>query len=745
MKKRLFTIFLVHLLIILFVVYLGSNSLLFSDTNSISNEKDEFYKGVAFYYQQDYQQSIIQFTKVLSLTEDKTILVDTYFYLSLCYLYLGDVNTTKKLIKKMLLIDPSRDVSDVVPPEYRSIFSKVKANTSEEKRVIDAEKEKSFQVLPPPPPPSDSYVSTVSKDKKRRKPGLLIVGGVVLAGGAVAALILLSERYGMIDVSSTPAGASIFLDGTDTGQITPTIIEDVEPGAHDVGVRLDGYVNFSKGVNVEKKQTATVNANLTAHTITVTNPVAGDVWVKGRNYNVNWTVGGSGQVNVLLQPQGNIENPLSPSLRLVATRSHYIKNRRIGNNGIQINKDSKLNFGTKEYWTHNLYSNQNHNQHERRNPGIKALSQFKLRQPGDFRPMDIANMIIEVLRNNVVVATLASSTPNDRSQIVTAPTGVANAANFVLRVASAFSENVFGLSPEFWISFVGSIQCNSNPTDANIILDGIDTGFNTNKKINDIPVGNHTIKYERDRFFDSTTTNYVAKNAVSNVNKLLDPSGFYEDFNNNTAEFWKKKHGSGSWFVSGGTYRMRYGSSTRLQSCHYDAGSGRFPFNCAYEVWGKNSIGPSLNAWALAFGGNDNFSQYYIFNISPGYRWWSIFKITGPNSWINIRPWTYSSALYQTGWNKVKVEKNGNAFYFYINDSFIYSLFIYNVPSANEIGLWSWPSSYNDETSFDNVHMMIITSPSKENKKNKSDQKDSSIDGHRVDYPAIPRIIKRKK
>ncbi|MBD3220844.1 PEGA domain-containing protein [bacterium] len=42
----------------------------------------------------------------------------------------------------------------------------------------------------------------------------------------------------IVEVTSTPAGASIILDGVDTGEVTPHTFNDVDPGQHEVDVRL---------------------------------------------------------------------------------------------------------------------------------------------------------------------------------------------------------------------------------------------------------------------------------------------------------------------------------------------------------------------------------------------------------------------------------------------------------------------------------------------------------------------------
>jgi uncharacterized repeat protein (TIGR01451 family) len=64
------------------------------------------------------------------------------------------------------------------------------------------------------------------------------------------------QPRGNISVTSAPSGAAIFLDGTDTGLITPATIEKVIPGSHMVNVTLSGYQPASQTVAVFADSTA---------------------------------------------------------------------------------------------------------------------------------------------------------------------------------------------------------------------------------------------------------------------------------------------------------------------------------------------------------------------------------------------------------------------------------------------------------------------------------------------------------
>ena len=100
--------------------------------------------------------------------------------------------------------------------------------------------------------------------KSRR---LLKMSVVVLAAGTALLVIGCDEagpsRTGRISVTSAPSGASIFLDGIDTGQTTPYTIFEVSTGFHAIRLTLDGHTDWGpRGVSVTVGETATVHATL---------------------------------------------------------------------------------------------------------------------------------------------------------------------------------------------------------------------------------------------------------------------------------------------------------------------------------------------------------------------------------------------------------------------------------------------------------------------------------------------------
>ncbi len=74
----------------------------------------------------------------------------------------------------------------------------------------------------------------------------------------------ITAQTGSISVSSSPSGAQIWLDGANTGKVTPNTLTSVTATSHTVTVKLTGYTDYSTSVTVPSGGTATVSATLTA-------------------------------------------------------------------------------------------------------------------------------------------------------------------------------------------------------------------------------------------------------------------------------------------------------------------------------------------------------------------------------------------------------------------------------------------------------------------------------------------------
>ncbi len=80
-------------------------------------------------------------------------------------------------------------------------------------------------------------------------------GGTDEASCSVTVEVLVTA--GSIDVKSSPAGATVYIDGTDTGNITPYVITDIDEGDH--------TIKLSKEFCKDREETVTVNAGETTY------------------------------------------------------------------------------------------------------------------------------------------------------------------------------------------------------------------------------------------------------------------------------------------------------------------------------------------------------------------------------------------------------------------------------------------------------------------------------------------------
>ena len=76
--------------------------------------------------------------------------------------------------------------------------------------------------------------------------------------------ISVSVSSGSLEIASSPSGASIYIDGVNTGSITPCTIAGLTPGSHTVKLSKTYYKNKSQSVTVVADSTAGVNWALTA-------------------------------------------------------------------------------------------------------------------------------------------------------------------------------------------------------------------------------------------------------------------------------------------------------------------------------------------------------------------------------------------------------------------------------------------------------------------------------------------------
>ncbi len=69
---------------------------------------------------------------------------------------------------------------------------------------------------------------------------------------------------GSVTVRSAPAGASIYLDGTNMNRVTPAVVSPVPPGHHSVRLYLPGYNEYSVEFDLAAGESDTIDAGLSS-------------------------------------------------------------------------------------------------------------------------------------------------------------------------------------------------------------------------------------------------------------------------------------------------------------------------------------------------------------------------------------------------------------------------------------------------------------------------------------------------
>jgi len=91
---------------------------------------------------------------------------------------------------------------------------------------------------------------------------LFIVVVLVLMSGCNGGIPPIEELYGTLDINSTPSGAKVYLDGEDTGQVTPIVLTNIDAGGHIIELRKFHYQGWEDVVTVIAGQTAYLNPPL---------------------------------------------------------------------------------------------------------------------------------------------------------------------------------------------------------------------------------------------------------------------------------------------------------------------------------------------------------------------------------------------------------------------------------------------------------------------------------------------------
>lgn len=74
--------------------------------------------------------------------------------------------------------------------------------------------------------------------------------------------VMVVPNWGIFEISSDPAGAEIWMDGSNTGYLSPKTIPEVAVGSHTVVLKKAGYYDYTTAINVVPGRTYTISPTL---------------------------------------------------------------------------------------------------------------------------------------------------------------------------------------------------------------------------------------------------------------------------------------------------------------------------------------------------------------------------------------------------------------------------------------------------------------------------------------------------
>jgi len=225
------------------------------------------------YQQESFEDALTKLTEAAGLAQGKEIKA----LASLEMAYVKFLQGKRLLIfryhiEEALKLNPEINVQEGnYKPGFLEAFQSVKSET-----LMMEKPETKGKVVEKPE-------SEKPKVKKRHFPWLGVILGLAVAGGLVYYFVIMKNT---LQVDTSPAGAKVYLDGSDTGKVSPCQLEP-STGSHTIKVELEGYTDVERQVEIKKGKNS-VNITLTAATYTMTAPAAGANVQREAPCLINW-------------------------------------------------------------------------------------------------------------------------------------------------------------------------------------------------------------------------------------------------------------------------------------------------------------------------------------------------------------------------------------------------------------------------------------------------------------------------
>ena len=295
---------------------------------------------------------------------------------------------------------------------------------------------------------------------------------------AAAAFLIVeyAPEPGSILVTSTPTGAAVWLDGEDTGQVTPITLTNVPAGDHVVTVKLDGYADASMPVTVATGETAEVDLELTTLTgsLTVTStPEGAAILIDGAD-------------------TGEVTNATLDGIA-------------VGTHTVTLKKDGYADTTADVTVAYNETA---------------ALHLDLVEARGSIAVASTptgAAIWLDGIDTGMTTNAILENVAAGEHTVTVKKAGYADASATVAVADDEIATVSFTLTAP-----AGSIVVTSAPDGARIVLDGAETGETTNATLTNVPVGTHTVRVELDGYLETEETVTVASGEIASVHFDLD-------------------------------------------------------------------------------------------------------------------------------------------------------------------------------------------------------------------------------
>ncbi|WP_292395686.1 DUF3344 domain-containing protein [Methanoculleus sp. UBA303] len=297
---------------------------------------------------------------------------------------------------------------------------------------------------------------------------------------AAAAFLIVeyAPEPGSIAVTSTPTGATVWLDGEETGEVTDCTLTNVPAGEHVVTVKLDGYADASTPVTVVSGETAEVILELTTLTgsLTVTSTPAGAaILIDGAD-------------------TGEVTNA---TLDGIAVGTHTVTLKKDG----YADTTADVTVAYSE---------------------TAALHRDLVEARGSITVASTptgAAIWLDGIDTGMTTNAILENVAAGEHTVTVKKAGYADASMIVTVVDDGTAVAHFTLTEP-----AGIIAVTSSPDGARIVLDGAETGETTNATLTNVPVGTHTVRVSLDGYLDAEEIVTVASGEIAAVHVDLDTS-----------------------------------------------------------------------------------------------------------------------------------------------------------------------------------------------------------------------------